>query len=191
VSAMFDVDQFITACRSALAERQAPTAVKEVIERALSQPHEIDAALGKPERGGISTLHRSEDLTVLWVVWPPHVSLFPHDHRMWAANGIYGGREDNIFYRREANGIVRSGGKEIDAGEVALLGSDAIHSVANPRSSYAAAIHVYGGDFFATPRSQWDPSNLVEQPFDVEHARRVLAEADEEAKRIVDPSSSP
>jgi hypothetical protein len=53
---MFDVDQFITECRSALAERQAPTAVKEVVERALSRPHEIDAALGVPERGGISTL---------------------------------------------------------------------------------------------------------------------------------------
>ena len=188
---MFDVDNFIADCRSALAERQAPTAVKEVLERALSRPHEIDAALGEPERGGISTLHRSEDLTVLWVVWPPHVSLFPHEHRMWAANGIYGGREDNIFYRRGVDGgIVRSGAKDIDAGEVALLGSDAIHSVANPRPRYTAAIHVYGGDFFDTPRSQWDPDALVEQPFDVEHLRRVLAEADEAAKRNLDPPPS-
>jgi hypothetical protein len=64
---MFELDGFISQCRSALAERQAPTAVREVIERALSRPHEIDAALGEPERGGISTLYQSEDLTVLWV----------------------------------------------------------------------------------------------------------------------------
>jgi predicted metal-dependent enzyme (double-stranded beta helix superfamily) len=180
---MFDVDQFVSECQAALAERQAPTAVKEVIERALSKPREIDAALGVPERGGISALHRSANLTVLWVVWPPHVSLYPHDHRMWAANGIYGGREDNVLYRRDGNGIVRSGGREVDAGEVALLGSDAIHSVTNPRSSYTAAIHVYGGDYFAVSRSQWDPDTLVEQAFDVEHVRRVLDEADEKAMR--------
>lgn len=188
MGATFEVDEFVAACRSALTERQAPTAVKEVLERALSKPHEIDAALGEPERGGISALHRSEDLTVLWVVWPPHVSLFPHDHRMWAANGIYGGREDNTFYRRQKDGIVRSGGREIEAGDVALLGSDAIHAVANPRSTYTAAIHVYGGDFFATPRSQWDPVTFDEQAFDVENVRRVLADADERAKRT--PESS-
>lgn len=39
MSAMFDVDQFITERRSALAERQAPTAMKEVVERAISRPH--------------------------------------------------------------------------------------------------------------------------------------------------------
>jgi predicted metal-dependent enzyme (double-stranded beta helix superfamily) len=184
---MFDVDEFITDCRAALVEKQAPTAVKEVVERALSRPEQIDAALGEPERAGISTLHRSDDLTVLWVVWPPHAALYPHDHRMWAANGIYGGREDNVFYRRGPDGIARSGAKAIDRGEVALLGSEVIHSVANPHSSYTAAVHVYGGDFFATPRSQWDPDSLVEQPFDVEQVRRLLVAADEAAKRNVEP----
>ena len=40
------------------------------------------------------------------------------------------------------------------------------------------AIHVYGGDFFATPRSEWDPDTLAEKSLDVEHTKRVLAEAD-------------
>jgi hypothetical protein len=38
---------------------------------------------------------------------------------------------------------------------------------------------VYGGNFFTVPRSEWDPVELVEQPYDVEHAERAFAEANE------------
>jgi hypothetical protein len=44
------------------------------------------------------------------------------------------------------------------------LGKDSIHSVSNPPSKFTAAIHVYGGDFFATDRSEWDADTLSEQP---------------------------
>lgn len=175
---MFDVEQFVADCRAALVEQHPAVAVKEILERALSDPAAIDKVLGSPDRGGIVPLHRSDELTVLQIVWPPRVRLFPHDHQMWAAIGIYGGREDNTFYRRGPGGIVRSGGKALEAGDVAVLGRDVIHSVDNPGGTYTAAIHVYGGDFFATPRSEWDPDTLVEKPFDVEHTKRVLAEAD-------------
>ena len=40
-------------------------------------------------------------LTVLNVVWAPGMVLPPHDHRMWAAIGIYAGQEDNEFFRRD------------------------------------------------------------------------------------------
>ena len=36
---------------------------------------------------------------------------------------------------------------------------------------------MYGGDFFATPRSEWDPETLQERPYDVDRARRTFAEA--------------
>lgn len=175
---MFDVEEFVADCRAALGEQQPAVAVKEVLARALADPGAIDETLGVAKTGGIFPLHRTDDLTVLQILWPPGVSLFPHDHRMWAANGIYGGSEDNTFYRRVGGGIVRSGGKELAAGDVVLLGSDVIHSVVNPRRTYTAAIHVYGGDFFATPRSEWDPETLAEKPFDVEHLEAVLAAAD-------------
>ncbi len=96
------------------------------------------------------SLYRSSALTVLRFVWPPAVELFPHDHRMWAAIGIYGGGEDNTFFRRVPEGLVVSGGKQLRAGDVALLGADVIHAVANPSRAYTAAIHVYGGDYFGT-----------------------------------------
>src|SRR5215831_14796274 len=38
----------------------------------------------------------------------------------------------------------------------------------NPISRLTGAIHVYGGDFFAAERSEWDPETLREHPYDVE-----------------------
>jgi len=46
------------------------------------------------------------------------------------------------------------------------------------------AIHVYGGDFFALPRSEWDPERLIEQPFDVQKA---LALFEESNRRLPSP----
>jgi hypothetical protein len=39
------------------------------------------------------------------------------------------------------------------------------------------AIHVYGGDFFGTERSEWDPETLLEQRYDVEKNMRLFEEA--------------
>jgi hypothetical protein len=33
--------------------------------------------------------------------------------------------------------------------------------------SYTGAIHIYGGDFVGTRRSQWDVETLQEQPYDL------------------------
>ena len=57
------------------------------------RPTVIAEAL-RPEQAGITLLHQADDLTVLNVVWAPRMSIYPHDHRMWAIIGIYGGRED-------------------------------------------------------------------------------------------------
>ncbi len=57
------------------------------------------------------------------------------------------------------------------------LGDDIIHSVTNPTSKFTAAIHVYGGDFFAAHRSEWDPDTLSEHPSDGNRARQILEEA--------------
>ncbi len=103
------------------------------------------------------------------------MTLFPHDHRMWAVIGIYGGQEDNAFYRRSTPGartLVDSGGTQLVEGDVLLLGDDVIHSVTNPREVLTGALHVYGGDFFDTPRSQWGPGPREERPWDIDDARR-------------------
>ena len=96
---------------------------------------------------------------------------------VWAAIGIYSGGEDNSFYRRDADTLTPSGGKQLRPGDVALLGDDTIHAVTNPTGEYAGAIHIYGGDFFATTRSDWRGDPYREQHYDVDYVLNYFEEA--------------
>jgi predicted metal-dependent enzyme (double-stranded beta helix superfamily) len=168
---MFDRDQFISDLQGALAERSRK-AMAEIVTRAVSDPASIVRQLGAPDKPGVEILHRSPELTVLTLAWGPHQLTLPHDHRMGAVIGMYGGREDNMFWRRVPDAehfqIEPAGGEALGTGNVTILGRDIVHSVVNPLGKISAAIHVYDGDFFAVPRSMWDAETLVEQPFDAQ-----------------------
>ena len=174
---MFEREQFIEDCRQALAEDESHKAVREVVARAVAEPDAMLAALGEPTEAGIEKLYHGPDLTVLTVVWAPQMSVMPHDHRMWAVIGVYGGGEDNIFWRREEGRLAAAGSRALRTGDAAPLGRDIIHSVTNPTDKMTAAVHVYGGDFFATARSEWDPDTLTEAAYDVEKTLRLFAKA--------------
>jgi predicted metal-dependent enzyme (double-stranded beta helix superfamily) len=174
---MATTDDLVAECVEAMAESDPRGAVREILTRSVANQRLADA-LERPS-AGLNVLYRSPELTVLNVIWPPLISLFPHDHRMWAAIGIYSGREDNAFYRRRGNSLVPSGGKGLVDKSVLLLGDDVIHAVHNPaQSSYTGAIHVYGGDFVGTPRSQWDAETLHEQPYDLDAVRQEFDRAE-------------
>jgi predicted metal-dependent enzyme (double-stranded beta helix superfamily) len=164
-----------------LGEDTPERAMREIAARAVSDPPALLSALGEPRRAEIQRLHHAPDLTILNVIWAPRMTLMPHDHRMWAVIGIYSGREDNIFWRRvaedEQGRIEAAGARALSNGDVVSLGRDIIHSVTNPIPRLTAALHIYGGDFFALSRSEWDPETLLEQPFDVQKAERMFEEA--------------
>lgn len=174
---MFDLDRFVQDCTAALDEASPEMAVREIVAQAVSDPAAVMRAVGEPERGGVFTLHHSDRLTVLNLVWGPGMDLMPHDHRMWAAIGIYTGRETNTFWRRGPDGLQQLGGKTLDEREAVWLGATAIHSVSNPLDRLTGALHVYGGDFFGTPRSEWDGETLEEAPYDVAKIRRLFDES--------------
>ena len=180
---MFDFERLVGELVAANDEAEARLAVRDVLDRALTDPGMRDA-LGSPS-AGLNVLHNSTELTVLNVVWPPHMTLYPHDHRMWAAIAIYGGREENAFYRRMGSTIVPSGGKDLREGDVLLLGDDAVHSVHNPEAAYTGAIHVYGGDFISEPRSQWTGDAPTEEPYDLDSVRREFRRAERSFQRSV------
>jgi hypothetical protein len=46
-------------------------------------------------------------------------------------------------------------------------------------SQFTGAIHIYGGDFFAVPRSEFDAETLEERPYDIEKAKRLFLEANQ------------
>lgn len=167
---MFDRDRFVEDLRATLGERSRQ-AMREVVARAVADPAAVLRALGEPDKAGVQVLHKSTELTVLTLAWAPRQITLPHDHRMAAVIGLYGGREDNVFWRRRPPGERRqievAGGAALGTGDVTVLGRDIVHSVINPLPRISAAIHVYDGDFFAARRSMWDAETLVEQPYDV------------------------
>ena len=156
---MVDVEQFVAECRACLSEAEPRVAVADLLERTVADAAQVERAL-PATRAELTTLHNSPELTVLKVVWTPDMSIWPHDHRMWAAIGIYAGQEDNTFFRRVDGGIEPRRTRELATSDVVLLGDDTIHAVHNPLGSCTAAIHVYGGDFFNREMSQWDPETL-------------------------------
>jgi predicted metal-dependent enzyme (double-stranded beta helix superfamily) len=178
---MFDLDRFTADCRAALAEDTSHKAVREVVARAVTDPGAVLRALGEPARGGVHKLHHSDDLTILNVIWPPYMTIMPHNHLMWAVIGIYTGREDNIFWRRRAEGdtskVEAAGAKALGARDCEPLGANIIHSVTNPIPRLSGAIHVYGGDFFAAERSEWDPETLCEGRYDVAKNMQLFEKA--------------
>jgi predicted metal-dependent enzyme (double-stranded beta helix superfamily) len=172
------VDDIVSRCRAALGETTPALAVRDVLRELVADPASVERAAGPVEEGGIIPLHRSDELTVLRVAWTPGMALNPHDHRMWAVIGMYGGQEDNAFYRRHAeHGLEAVGGRELPVGDVLVMGDDVIHSVANSRREFAVALHVYGGNFFAAPRSEWDWETHAERPRDLDRTRRLFDEA--------------
>ncbi|HEV2546013.1 MAG TPA: hypothetical protein VGU20_01620 [Stellaceae bacterium] len=178
---MFSLEQFVADCRAARAEDRAHRAVRELVAQAVSEPAAVLRGLGEPSRAGVDKLYQAPNLLILNVVWAPRYTVMPHNHNTWAVIGIYTGREDNIFWRRlageEGGRIEAAGAKALSAGYAEPLGENIIHSVINPISRLSGAIHVYGGDLFAAPRSEWDPETLLEQPGDVARTLRLLEEA--------------
>ncbi len=178
---MFDLDRFKADCCAPVTERSALPAVREVVARAVEDPRAVLKAFGDPVRAEVQTLHRSADLTILNVIWGPRMTVMPHNHNMWAVIGIYTGREDNILWRRvpddPGSRIEAASAKAISEREALPLGRDIIHSVTNPIGRLTGAIHVYGGDFFGVPRSEWDPEQLVELPYDVQKNLQLFEES--------------
>ncbi len=178
---MLDLDQFIEDCKTAVKVDPTHKSVHEVVARAVSNPTAVLNALGEPTRAGVTKLYHSDDLTILNLVWGPHQNIMPHNHNMWAVIGMYGGREDNVFWCRVDDGddgrIEAAGAKSLSTGDCSPLGKDIIHTVLNPTMKLSGALHVYGGDFFGAHRSEWCPENLTEREMDVQAVVQAFEEA--------------
>jgi predicted metal-dependent enzyme (double-stranded beta helix superfamily) len=104
---MFDKEKFVQDCLDAVKEGQA--AVREIVQAAVSDPNGVISELGEPEHAGITPLYRDSSLTIINFAWAPCMSLMPHNHQMFAVIGIYSGREDNVFWKRNETSIEAAG----------------------------------------------------------------------------------
>jgi len=179
-SAKFDAQAFVDNCvRANDGTASVQAAIRELLAHALADPAAVLAGVGEPQKGGLQALHRSAGLTILNIVWAPWMQLLPHDHNMWALIGIYTGREDNIFWERRDSRVAATHATALGRGDVIALPADVIHSVANPIGKLTGAIHIYGGDFFAPGRTEWEPESLAPRPWSIQGAVRQFEESNE------------
>jgi len=183
---LIEMQKFIEECIAANKESDPQAAVKEVLARGVSNPSAMLKAIGEPTEAGLKVFLRSKELTIFAAAWTPQMNLMPHNHKMWANIGIYTGREDNILWDRTDEGLGLEANKArcLFAGDVATLDNSAIHSVTNPLQRFTGGIHIYGGDFFATERSQWDPETLHEEPSNGDVIRNIFKKANEQMRRM-------
>ena len=172
----FSVDTFLGDIHTANADSSPRHAVCEVVARAVSDPEAMAQAFGPLTQGLSTVLLRSPELLVLHIVWPPEISVEPHEHNLWAVMGIYRGIEDNTFYRRTGSGIERQGTARLEPKDTRIMGEDAIHAVDIPTLAPTGAIHVYGGDLITVERSEFDPQTSEERPFDWKKSERQFEE---------------
>ena len=99
---------------------------------------------------------------------------WPEDRVVFA---IAGGLDALVRSSEGAEDNEAAGAKALSTMDAEPLGSDIIHSVINPIDKLTGAIHIYGGDFFAAERSEWDSMTLEEHRSDGERTRRVFEEA--------------
>lgn len=185
-SEIIEMTQFIEDCIAANKDDNPQEAVKEVLAKGVSNPKAMLNAIGEPTEAGLKVFLRSKDLTIFAASWTPQMNLMPHNHHMWANIGIYTGREDNIIWERNQGSIEAHGVKCLFEGDVATLNISAIHSVTNPLQRFTGGLHIYGGDFFATERSQWDPETMVEEPSNGDVIKDIFKKANEQIQRLKD-----
>jgi predicted metal-dependent enzyme (double-stranded beta helix superfamily) len=180
---VFDLDCFITDCKAVMAAGGGQKEIRELMRGAVDDPAQVVRVLGEPKKAGIELLYRSENLTMINVVWGPRMTAMPHNHHMWAVIGMYGGREDNIFWRElpaDARWPIEAAGVQaLMPSDVCTLGKDIIHSVTNPLCKFTSAIHIYGGDFVTQQRDQWEEESLRKRPYDAVDAKRRFDEANQ------------
>jgi putative acetyltransferase len=168
---------FVGRCRSWLGAPDVAERVAEAVRTLVADPASRTDVSGaverlRPQPGAAAVIHRSDELTVLGLEVAAGFVSPAHEHRLWSVVGIYEGAEDNVFYRRTRDGIEETGRAVVRAGEAVALPADAVHRITNSGAEPLRALHVYGGDLFATARSEWDDATGAERPFGSSRAAR-------------------
>lgn len=163
----------IDKCLGALESHDPQSSVEAILLEAAKDPDIVEAISGRVEFTDLADLaiYRSENLTLLAGALPPGFSTAPHNHNLWSVVSVCRGQEDNQFFKRDGEGLRSCGDATVVAPGVLSNDADVIHAIRNPLDTPLLVLHAYGGDLFATPRSNWDPETHREIPFDWGKAR--------------------
>jgi hypothetical protein len=147
------LDLIITACTEAAEKHRDAEAVRDVVA-AGDLAGVAKAVQARPEPWFFTA---GPSLTVFVTAGSPGSGSAIHDHGLWGVIACLAGREGSRRYE-EADGRPREVGiGRLRAGEVYALPASAIHAVFNCWAEPNLVLHVYGGDFLASPKRVWDP----------------------------------
>ena len=151
----------MSGCRASARAPQPGAATVALLRRVVSDPALFarTASFPQADERGVSRLYADPQVTVLHVDLAPGFESRIHSHGIWAAIGVIAGEEHNRLFARCDRGVVETGQRTVAAGEVLLLGADAIHAIRNPTSVRLRALHVYGGDLEGSWRHRWDTAD--------------------------------
>ena len=163
----------IDRCRKALESDNARSEVEAILLEAVKDAAIVDAISTRTKFSSLEDLaiYRSDRLTLLAGSMPPGFSAAPHNHNIWSVVGVCAGQEDNQFFVRDGDGLKQVGETSIVGPGVLPNDADVIHAIRNPLDTPLIALHVYGGDLFSTPRSNWDAETHKEVSFDWKKVR--------------------
>ncbi|MEQ9451142.1 MAG: hypothetical protein RJQ07_06125 [Pseudomonadales bacterium] len=177
---MFELDQFIADCKSAVEAPEPPQRVKALVQQALTDPENLKAAITGKRTGNSlrdAVLYCSDELTILPATTPPGLRTPPHNHQMWAVIGVYEGIEPNDFYLDGNEGLEKKSSRVLETGDVAVLDGNTIHAISNPLDVPCYAIHVYGGNLIDREgRSMWNPQTWQREPYDIDQLSIYIQE---------------
>lgn len=169
---MFDLKRFVGECQSALDDPNPAQRIEALVRDAISDPNAVRGAFAEAKnverQGPITFAWRDASLSVADITTPPGLRSPAHNHKMWAVIGVYDGQEHNRFYRYEDGELIEKGERLLQQGDVAVLGTEAVHAISNPLPTSSSAIHVYGGDLVErSERSMWNPHTNEREDYDI------------------------
>lgn len=159
---MLAPDDFTARCLACVSQGGAADAVAALLPLALDSQRQQPGLWGRAE-----VLHASDDLMIVDLTLPAFGTSAIHDHSTWAVIGISSGCEIDEFFAEQGSGLVRTGRREIHAGEAVVLDPGCIHFIGNPAAEAARGIHVYGKHLGRVERRMWDPQTCEAQRMDV------------------------
>jgi len=171
----FDPELFVEACRDALSGTDPLDALHAAVTAALRDRETLLARVPTDRGMFVSVLHESKKLTVLQFVTPKGFAFPPHNHAMVSAVGVYLGAEDNVYYTHDGTSLRETERRTVATGQVAVHDRDVVHAIAAAGSEPLGALHVYGGDFFHEPRSEWRGTPLERHEYDTARLRALAA----------------
>lgn len=168
---MTPLAEFVETCRSLAVGPQPVVEIIRAMEQLVGDPAALASTIPQPPdspdasvAGLDEILFEDDTITVFLVHSRPGVEQPPHDHLISAVIGVYAGAEQQRYFRREAGGLVPSGGTTIEPGDVLTLGPAAIHAISAAGATWCRAVHVYLGSLSSIDRSLFHPVTFSEEP---------------------------